>query len=100
MSAAYASDTVLREPEVIATSNGRRPNPLRAVVIGTAVVLAAGAAITALGVAIGASMVDAVARDMPDAWSFALAGGAWVTVVVAVAAGAFVAGRLAYCRYT
>jgi len=98
VSAVYASDAALRDPDVIASRDGRRAHPLGAVVIGTAVALAAGAAITALGVAIGAGTVDAVARDTPDASSFAMAGGAWVTVaqVVAVAAGAFVAGRLGY----
>lgn len=98
MSAVYASDTTLSGGDTIATVEGRRAHPFGAVVIGTGVALAAGAALAALGVAIGAGTVDAVARDTPAASSFAVAGGAWVMVaqVAAVAAGAFVAGRLAH----
>jgi hypothetical protein len=97
------STTVIGEPgyavpAAVAPLEGRRTHPFGAVVIGTAVALAAGAALTALGVAIGAGTVDAVARDTPDAMSFAKAGGAWIAgaQVVAVAAGAFVAARLAH----
>lgn len=98
MSAAYASDMTLATPDAVATVDGRRAHPFTAVLIGTAVALAAGTALAALGVAIGAGTVDAVARDTPDASSLAVAGGAWVTgaQVIAVAAGAFVAGRLAH----
>ncbi|CAH0292611.1 hypothetical protein [Roseomonas sp. CECT 9278] len=98
MSATYASDAGRVVSDGVVPVEGRRGQALGAVVIGTAVALAAGAALTALGVAIGAGTVDAVARDTPDATSFATAGGAWITVaqVVAVGAGAFVAGRLAH----
>ncbi len=98
MSTTYVSEADRGIPVAVTPVEGRRAHPLGAVVIGTAVALASGAALTALGVAIGAGTVDAVARDTPDAATFATAGGAWIAgaQVVAVAAGAFVAARLAY----
>ncbi len=96
MSSRYASEPGLRDAG-LGAADVRWGQPIGAVIIGTAVALAAGAAFAALGTAIGASTVDAVARDTPDAATFAVAGGAWVAVshVVAVGAGAYVAGRLA-----
>jgi hypothetical protein len=98
VSTTTVSDAGLVIPAAVAPIEGRRAQALGAVVIGTAVALASGAALTALGVAIGAGTVDAVARDTPDAMTFATAGGAWIAgaQVAAVAAGAFVAARLAY----
>lgn len=98
MSTHDASEPGYRDTTVMSAGEARWGQPIGAVIIGTAVALATGAALTALGTAIGAGTVDAVARDTPDAASFAMAGGAWVSAahVVAVGAGAYVAGRLAY----
>jgi hypothetical protein len=98
VSTTYVSEAGPGVPVAVPQAEGRRAHPLGAVVIGTAVALAAGAALTTLGVAIGAGTVDAVARDTPDASTFATAGGAWIAgaQIVSVAAGAFVAARLAH----
>ena len=69
---------------------------LSAVLVGAAVALTVGFALTALGTAIGTGLVDTVHRDTPSATSFTVGAGAWMlaTHVVALFAGGIVAGRL------
>ena len=67
-----------------------------AILAGTLVAITVGATLTILGVAIGASTVDAVARDTPSAMTLSLTAGGWLLVsnLLGVAAGAYVAARL------
>jgi hypothetical protein len=97
MTGLYASDAELRAVEVASVGDARRGQPISAVIIGSAIALATGAALTALGTAIGAGSIDAVARDTPQASTFAMAGGAWVMAshLIAVGLGAYAAGRIA-----
>lgn len=69
---------------------------LSAVLVGAAVALTVGIALTALGTAIGAGLVDTVNRDTPSATTFTASAGAWMlaTHLVSLFAGAIVAGRL------
>ena len=69
---------------------------LSAVLVGSAVALTVGIALTALGTAIGTGLVDTVNRDTPSAQSFTVGAGAWMlaTHVVALFAGGMVAGRM------
>ncbi|PZW48800.1 hypothetical protein C8P66_104218 [Humitalea rosea] len=67
-----------------------------AILAGTLVAITVGAMLNILGVAIGASTVDAVARDTPSAMTLSLTAGGWMLVsnLLGVAAGACVAARL------
>ena len=69
---------------------------ISAVLVGSAVALTVGIALTALGTAIGSGLVDTVHRDTPSATTFTAAAGGWmlVTHLVALFAGGIVAGRL------
>jgi hypothetical protein len=67
-----------------------------AVIAGAVIALAVGATLNMLGAGIGATMVDAAARDTPDASSFGIAGGIWLLVsnLIALGVGAYAAARL------
>jgi hypothetical protein len=70
---------------------------LAAVVAGGLVAVAVGSLLHLLGLAIGASTVNAVAGASPGAGTAVLLYGAWLmlTMLISMAAGAYVAGRLA-----
>jgi hypothetical protein len=97
VSSHYAPESELRTVAVESVGESRWGQPISAVIIGSAIALATGAALTALGTAIGAGTVDAVARDTPEASTFAMAGAAWVMVthLIAIGLGAYAAGRIA-----
>lgn len=67
-----------------------------AIIAGTLVAVAIGAMLNVLGVAIGATAVDAVNRDTPSASSFGIAAGIWLLIsnLVGLAAGGYTAARL------
>jgi hypothetical protein len=67
-----------------------------AILAGTAIAVVVGAALNILGVAIGANLVDAAARDTPDATTLGVGGGVWMVVshLVGLALGAYAAARL------
>lgn len=67
-----------------------------AVIAGAFVAMAVGALLTVLGIAIGATTVDTVARDTPAAGTLSLMGGIWVTFtgMLAMGIGGYVAARL------
>ncbi|MFC7542346.1 hypothetical protein ACFQU2_26660 [Siccirubricoccus deserti] len=58
--------------------------------------VAIGAMLSILGVAIGASAVDATNADTPSGQTFGIAGGVWLLVsnLIGLAAGGYVAARL------
>lgn len=67
-----------------------------AVIAGAVVALTIGLMLNALGAGIGATTVDAAARDTPSASSFGIGAAIWVLVsnLIGLAAGAYVAARL------
>jgi hypothetical protein len=67
-----------------------------AVFAGGVVAVAIGAMLSILGVAIGASTVDATNADTPSGQTFGIAGGVWLLVsnLIGLAAGGYVAARL------
>ena len=67
-----------------------------AIFAGALVAVAVGAMLNILGVAIGATAVDAVQRDTPSASTFGVAGAAWLLVsnLLGLAVGGYVAARL------
>ncbi|KAA2212441.1 hypothetical protein F0Q34_15440 [Pseudoroseomonas oryzae] len=67
-----------------------------AVLAGTAIAVVVGAGLNILGVAVGANLVDAAARDTPDAATFGIGGGVWMVVshLIGLGLGAYVAARL------
>jgi len=67
-----------------------------AILAGALVAITLGATLNILGVAIGASTVDAVARDTPSATTLSVTAGGWMLIanLLGVAAGAAVAARL------
>lgn len=67
-----------------------------AVLAGAVIALAVSITLNLLGGAIGATMIDAVQRDTPDASSFGIAGGLWMLAshLIALGIGAYAAARL------
>ncbi|WP_207191649.1 hypothetical protein [Paracraurococcus ruber] len=67
-----------------------------AVLAGVVVALAAGLTLNLLGLGIGATTIDAAARDTPDAGSLGIGAAAWVLVanLLALALGGYVAATL------
>ena len=67
-----------------------------AIFAGAVVALAIGLMLNVLGTAIGATMVDAAARDTPDASSFGIGAGLWLLVsnLIGLGVGGYVAARL------
>ena len=67
-----------------------------AIIAGAVVALAVGLMLNTLGVAVGATAVDAVGRDTPSASSFGIGAGIWLVVsnLIGLAAGGYVAARL------
>ena len=67
-----------------------------AIIAGALVAVAVGAMLNILGAAIGASTVDAVARDTPSGTSLGIGAGIWLLVsnLIGLAAGGYTAARL------
>lgn len=67
-----------------------------AIVAGAVVAVATGVMLNILGAAIGATTVDAVARDTPSATSFGIGAGVWLIVsnLIGLAVGGYTAARL------
>lgn len=67
-----------------------------AILAGAVVALAIGLMLNVLGTAIGATLVDATARDTPDASSFGIGAGIWLLVsnLIGLGVGGYVAARL------
>lgn len=67
-----------------------------AILAGALVAIAVGATLNILGIAVGATTIDAVNRSTPDASSFGLAASIWLVVanLLGLAAGGYVAARL------
>ena len=67
-----------------------------AILAGAVVALTVGLMLNALGAGIGATTVDAAARDTPSASSFGIGAALWVLVanLIGLAAGGYVAARL------
>ncbi|WP_241667142.1 hypothetical protein [Muricoccus nepalensis] len=67
-----------------------------AVIAGAVVALTVGLMLNSLGAGIGATTVDAAARDTPSASSFGIGAAIWVLVsnLIGLAAGGYVAARL------
>lgn len=67
-----------------------------AVLAGAIVALAIGLMLNVLGAAVGATLVDATARDTPDASSFGIGAGLWVLVsnLIGLGVGGYAAARL------
>jgi hypothetical protein len=67
-----------------------------AIFAGAVVALAIGLMLNVLGTAIGATLVDAAARDTPDASSFGIGAGIWLLVsnLIGLGLGGYVAARL------
>lgn len=67
-----------------------------AIIAGALVAVTVGAMLNILGVAIGATAVDAVSRGTPSASSFSIGAGIWLLVsnLVGLAAGGYTAARL------
>ncbi|WP_376092985.1 hypothetical protein ACE7GA_24700 [Roseomonas sp. CCTCC AB2023176] len=67
-----------------------------AILAGALVAVAVGAMLNILGVAIGATAVDAVQRDTPNASTFGITGAIWLLVanLLGLAVGGYVAARL------
>ena len=85
---------------VAATPEGAPALPPRvswgAIIAGAVVALAIGLMLNTLGVAVGATAVDAVGRDTPSATTFGIGAGLWLLVsnLIGLAVGGYVAGRL------
>lgn len=67
-----------------------------AVLAGVVVALAVGLTLNLLGLGIGATTIDATARDTPDAASLGIGAAAWILVanLIALGIGGYVAARL------
>lgn len=67
-----------------------------AIIAGALVAVAVGVMLNVLGAAIGASTVDAAARDTPDATTLGIGAGVWLLVsnLIGLAAGGYTAARL------
>lgn len=67
-----------------------------AVFAGAAIAVVVGAGLNILGAGVGANMVDAAARDTPDASSFGIGAGIWMLVshLIGLGFGAYAAARL------
>jgi hypothetical protein len=67
-----------------------------AIIAGALVAVAVGVMLNVLGAAIGASTVDAAARDTPDATTLSIGAGVWLLVsnLIGLAAGGYTAARL------
>lgn len=67
-----------------------------AIIAGALVAVAVGTMLNTLGVAIGATVVDATARNTPSATSFGIGAGIWLLVanLIGLAAGGYTAARL------
>jgi hypothetical protein len=67
-----------------------------AIIAGAVVALTIGLMLNTLGVAVGATAVDAVGRDTPSAATFGIGAGIWLVVsnLIGLAAGGYVAARL------
>jgi hypothetical protein len=67
-----------------------------AVLAGAVVGVAAGLSLNILGAAVGASVVDAVGQETPDARTLGIVGGIWLIVanLIGLAIGGYVAARL------
>lgn len=67
-----------------------------AIIAGATVALAIGLMLNTLGVAVGATAVDAVSGDTPSAATFGIGAGIWLVVsnLIGLAAGGYVAARL------
>jgi hypothetical protein len=67
-----------------------------AIIAGAIIALAIGLMLNTLGVAVGATAVDAVARDTPSASTFGIGAGIWFVVsnLIGLAVGGYVAARL------
>ena len=67
-----------------------------AIIAGAVVALTIGLMLSTLGVAVGATAVDAVGRDTPSASTFGIGAGIWLVVsnLIGLAAGGYVAARL------
>lgn len=85
-------------PVIIAPERSRASVP--AVLVGAVVAVALGAAMTTLGSAIGAGLVDATARATPSATTMTVGAGAWLLLcnLVGLFVGGMVAGRLSGSR--
>jgi len=84
---------------VIIASNPSRAS-VSAVLVGAVVAVALGAALTTLGSAIGAGLVDTTARSTPSATSMTVGASAWLLLcnLVGLFVGGMVAGRLSGSR--
>jgi hypothetical protein len=67
-----------------------------AIASGAIIALAIGLMLNTLGVAVGATAVDAVGRDTPSASTLGIGAGIWLVVsnLIGLAAGGYVAARL------
>jgi hypothetical protein len=84
-------------PDMIVTHGAIPAVSWGAILAGAVVAIAFGAMLDALGAAIGASSVDAVARDTPSGTTFTMAAAAWMALSAALGLllGGIVAARLA-----
>ena len=66
-----------------------------AIIAGAVVALTVGLMLNTLGVAVGATAVDAVSRDTPSASTFGIGAGLWLVVsnLIGLAVGGYVAAR-------
>ncbi len=94
------STTVSAESYVPATASAELIRHSRVswggILAGALVAVAVGATLNILGVAIGATAVDAVARDTPSATTMGISAGIWLLVanLIGLAAGGYIAARL------
>jgi hypothetical protein len=67
-----------------------------AIIAGALVAVSVGAMLNILGIAVGATAVDAAARDTPSATSFGIGAGLWLLAsnLIGLAAGGYAAARL------
>jgi hypothetical protein len=67
-----------------------------AIIAGALVAISVGVMLNVLGVAVGATTVDAVSRETPSASSFGIGAGIWLLVsnLIGLAAGGYTAARL------
>ena len=67
-----------------------------AIIAGAVIALTIGLMLNTLGVAVGATAVDAVGRDTPSAATFGIGAGIWLVVanLIGLAVGGYVAARL------
>lgn len=91
--------TVLHTPETLLVGHSspeRGRASISAVLVGAVVAVTVGVALTALGTAIGAGLVDATERSTPSATSMTVGAGVWLLLsnLVGLFVGGMVAGRL------